>query len=47
VHGAEQRGTPQDRGARAAAVDGLYTPMLFEGRRDMGFYNFNLSTRAP
>jgi hypothetical protein len=38
---------PRQGGASSAAVDGLYTLILNNGRRDLGFYNFNLTPRLP
>ena len=38
---------PRSKGAPSAAVDGLYTLLLNDGRRDFGFYNFSLSSRSP
>jgi hypothetical protein len=36
---------PRSKGAPSAAVDGLYTLILNDGRRDFGTYNFNLAPR--
>ena len=38
---------PQTPGSPSTAVDGLYTLILNDGRRDVGFYNFNLTLRSP
>jgi hypothetical protein len=38
---------PRSKGAPSAAVDGLYTLILNDGRHDFGFYNFNLAPRIP